>query len=178
MRSCSSISSTRRRWHASSNWEFRSQLQAQPGYGEAGRRADEAIRSGSGSTWFRTAPQTERPIRVGRPAGNGSGMRSSKIPRSSSTNTGRPLIGLHMHIGSVKSTMTICIVSVSMLDAVRRANRPPRQSGGRRALQPHRSGNQRSTSPRVPWHVNTTRLEAERITGSRMRLELEPGRYP
>jgi diaminopimelate decarboxylase len=91
---------------------------------------------------------------------------------------GLDLIGLHMHIGSGVDYAHLHLVCDSMLDAVRRANRPLRaiSAGGGLSL-PYRHGEPEIdiTEYHAAW--NKTRHEAERITGSQVRLELEPGRY-
>ncbi len=91
---------------------------------------------------------------------------------------GLSLIGLHMHIGSGVDYDHLHRVCESMLDAVRRANRPLQAiSAGGGLSVPYRSGEPEIDIAAYHAAWNTTRLEAERITGSRMRLELEPGRY-
>jgi diaminopimelate decarboxylase len=91
---------------------------------------------------------------------------------------GLSLIGLHMHIGSGVDYAHLHRVCDSMMDAVRRANRPllAISAGGGLSV-PHRPGEPEIDIAEYYAAWNKTRLEAERVTGSRIRLELEPGRY-
>lgn len=91
---------------------------------------------------------------------------------------GLSLIGLHMHIGSGVDYGHLHRVCDSMLDAVRRANRPLQAiSAGGGLSVPYRAGEPEIDIARYHAAWNRTRLEAERVTGNRIRLELEPGRY-
>lgn len=91
---------------------------------------------------------------------------------------GLSLIGLHMHIGSGVDYEHLHRVCDSMLDAVRRANRPllAISAGGGLSV-PHRPHEPEIDIAQYYATWNKTRLEAERITGGPIRLELEPGRY-
>ena len=91
---------------------------------------------------------------------------------------GLSLIGLHMHIGSGVDYAHLHGVCDSMLDAVRRANRPllAISAGGGLSV-PYRPYEPEIDIAQYHAAWNKTRLEAERITGSPIRLELEPGRY-
>lgn len=91
---------------------------------------------------------------------------------------GLSLIGLHMHIGSGVDYAHLHRVCDSMLDAVRRANRPLAaiSAGGGLSL-PYRAGEPEIDIAEYYEAWNRTRLEAETITGGPIRLELEPGRY-
>jgi diaminopimelate decarboxylase len=91
---------------------------------------------------------------------------------------GLSLIGLHMHIGSGADYAHLHRVCDSMLDAVRRANRPllAVSAGGGLSV-PYRPYEPEIDIAQYYAAWNKTRLEAERITGSPIRLELEPGRY-
>ncbi|MBB3590843.1 diaminopimelate decarboxylase [Rhizobium sp. BK529] len=91
---------------------------------------------------------------------------------------GLTLIGLHMHIGSGVDYRHLHRVCHSMLDAVRRANRPLKaiSAGGGLSL-PYRQGEPEIDIAEYYDAWNRTRLEAEKITGGPLRLELEPGRY-
>lgn len=91
---------------------------------------------------------------------------------------GLSLIGLHMHIGSGVDYAHLHRVCDSMLDAVRRANRPLAaiSAGGGLSL-PYRAGEPEIDIAEYYQAWNRTRLEAETITGGPIRLELEPGRY-
>lgn len=91
---------------------------------------------------------------------------------------GLSLVGLHMHIGSGVDYAHLHRVCESMLDAVRRANRPLAAiSAGGGLSVPYRPGEPEIDIAEYYAAWNKTRLEAEQITGSRIRLELEPGRY-
>ncbi|MDR3476091.1 MAG: diaminopimelate decarboxylase [Devosia sp.] len=91
---------------------------------------------------------------------------------------GLSLIGLHMHIGSGVDYAHLHRVCGTMLDAVRRADRPLSAiSAGGGLSVPYRSGEPEIDIAEYYAAWNQTRLEAERITGGRIRLELEPGRY-
>ena len=91
---------------------------------------------------------------------------------------GLSLIGLHMHIGSGVDYAHLHRVCDSMLDAVRRANRPllAISAGGGLSV-PYRPYEPEIDIAQYYAAWNKTRLEAERITGSPIQLELEPGRY-
>jgi len=91
---------------------------------------------------------------------------------------GLALIGLHMHIGSGADYAHLHQVCDSMLDAVRRANRPLSAiSAGGGLSVPYRSDDAEIDIAEYYAAWNRTRLEAERIAGNPIRLELEPGRY-
>jgi diaminopimelate decarboxylase len=91
---------------------------------------------------------------------------------------GLSLIGLHMHIGSGVDYTHLHRVCHSMLDAVRRASRPLSAiSAGGGLSVPYRVGEPEIDIAEYYAAWNKTRLEAESIAGSRIRLELEPGRY-
>jgi diaminopimelate decarboxylase len=91
---------------------------------------------------------------------------------------GLSLIGLHMHIGSAADYAHLHRVCDSMLDAVRRAGPPISAiSAGGGLSAPYRPGEPEIDIAEYYSAWNKTRLEAERITGSRIRLEIEPGRY-
>jgi diaminopimelate decarboxylase len=91
---------------------------------------------------------------------------------------GLSLIGLHMHIGSGVDYAHLHRVCDSMLDAVRRANRRlfAISAGGGLSI-PYRPYEPEIDIALYYAAWNKARLEAERITGSPIRLELEPGRY-
>jgi diaminopimelate decarboxylase len=91
---------------------------------------------------------------------------------------GLSLVGLHMHIGSGVDYAHLNRVCDSMLDAVRRAGRKLSAiSAGGGLSVPYRPGEPEIDIGAYHAAWNGTRAEAERITGSRIRLELEPGRY-
>lgn len=91
---------------------------------------------------------------------------------------GLSLVGLHMHIGSGVDYAHLHRVCDSMLDAVRRANRPLHAiSAGGGLSVPYRAGEPEIDIAEYHAAWNRTRQEAERITGGPIRLELEPGRY-
>jgi diaminopimelate decarboxylase len=88
------------------------------------------------------------------------------------------LVGLHMHIGSGVDYTHLHRVCESMLDAVRRLDRPIHAiSAGGGLSVPYRSGEPEVDVEKyyAAWHE--TRLEVERIVGNEIRLEMEPGRY-
>ncbi|WP_246132757.1 diaminopimelate decarboxylase [Devosia ginsengisoli] len=91
---------------------------------------------------------------------------------------GLTLVGLHMHIGSGVDYGHLHRVCDSMLDMVRRANRPLEAiSAGGGLSVPYRDGEPEIDIAEYHAAWNETRREAERITGGPIRLELEPGRY-
>lgn len=91
---------------------------------------------------------------------------------------GLRLVGLHMHIGSGVDYGHLHRVCDSMLDAVRRANRPlDAISAGGGLSVPYRPGEPEIDIAEYYAAWNKTRLDAEQITGGPIRLELEPGRY-
>ena len=91
---------------------------------------------------------------------------------------GLNLVGLHMHIGSGVDYGHLHRVCDSMLDAVRRANRPLHAiSAGGGLSVPYRAGEAEIDIAEYHAAWDAARREAERITGGPIRLELEPGRY-
>ncbi|GLQ08996.1 diaminopimelate decarboxylase [Devosia yakushimensis] len=91
---------------------------------------------------------------------------------------GLSVVGLHMHIGSGVDYGHLHRVCDSMLDAVRRANRPLHAiSAGGGLSVPYRAGEPEIDIAEYYAAWNKTRLAAEQITGGPLRLELEPGRY-
>jgi diaminopimelate decarboxylase len=91
---------------------------------------------------------------------------------------GLSLVGLHMHIGSGVDYRHLHRVCDSMLDAVRRAGRPLRAiSAGGGLSAPYRPGEPEIDVAEYHAAWNAARIEAERITGGKISLELEPGRY-
>ena len=91
---------------------------------------------------------------------------------------GLSLVGLHMHIGSGVDYAHLHRVCDSMLEAVRRASRPllAISAGGGLSV-PYRPHEAEIDIAQYHAAWNSTRLEAEQITGGPIRLELEPGRY-
>jgi diaminopimelate decarboxylase len=91
---------------------------------------------------------------------------------------GLSLVGLHMHIGSGVDYTHLHRVCDSMLDAVRRLDRPIHAiSAGGGLSVPYRSGEPEVDTGQYYAVWNETRLEVERIVGNKVRLEIEPGRY-
>jgi diaminopimelate decarboxylase len=91
---------------------------------------------------------------------------------------GLSLVGLHMHIGSGVDYQHLHRVRDSMLDAVRRLDRPIRAiSAGGGLTIPYRAGEPEVDTAQYYAAWNEARLEAERIVGHKIRLEIEPGRY-
>ena len=91
---------------------------------------------------------------------------------------GLSLVGLHMHIGSGVDYRHLHQVCDSMLDCVRRANRPLAAiSAGGGLSVPYRAGEPEIDIDQYHAAWNQARMEAERITGGKIRLELEPGRF-
>jgi diaminopimelate decarboxylase len=83
-----------------------------------------------------------------------------------------------MHIGSGVDYMHLHRVCDSMLDAVRRLDRPIHAiSAGGGLSVPYRSGEPEVDTGQYYAAWNETRLEVERIVGNKVRLEIEPGRY-
>lgn len=91
---------------------------------------------------------------------------------------GLTLQGLHMHIGSGVDYQHLHRVCDSMVDAVRRANRPLAaiSAGGGMSV-PYRAGEPEIDIAEYHAAWNKARKEAEAITGGPIRLELEPGRF-
>lgn len=88
------------------------------------------------------------------------------------------LIGLHMHIGSGVDYQHLHRVCDSMVDAVRRANRPLKAiSAGGGLSVPYRAGEPEIDIAEYYASWDKARQEAEAITGNKIRLELEPGRF-
>lgn len=91
---------------------------------------------------------------------------------------GLHLVGLHMHIGSGVDYIHLNRVCDSMLDAVRRLDRPIEAiSAGGGLTVPYQSGDAEIDADEYYKAWNTTRIEAEAIVGNKLRLEIEPGRY-
>ncbi|MFC0013092.1 diaminopimelate decarboxylase [Devosia nitrariae] len=91
---------------------------------------------------------------------------------------GLRLIGLHMHIGSGVDYTHLHRVCDSMLDAVRRLDRPIEAiSAGGGLSVPYRSGEPEVDTGQYYAVWNEARLEVERIVGNKVRLEIEPGRF-
>lgn len=91
---------------------------------------------------------------------------------------GLTLIGLHIHIGSGVDYGHLHRVCDSMLDMVRRANRPLQAiSAGGGLSVPYRDGEPEIDIAEYHAAWDRTRREAERLTGGPIRLELEPGRF-
>ncbi|WP_172125566.1 MULTISPECIES: diaminopimelate decarboxylase [unclassified Devosia] len=88
------------------------------------------------------------------------------------------LVGLHMHIGSGVDYQHLHRVCDSMVDAVRRANRPLQAiSAGGGLSVPYRAGEPEIDIAEYYASWDKAREQAEAITGSKLRLELEPGRF-
>ena len=88
------------------------------------------------------------------------------------------LVGLHMHIGSGVDYQHLHRVCDSMVDAVRRANRPLQAiSAGGGLSVPYRAGEPEIDIAEYYASWDKAREQAEAITGSTLRLELEPGRF-
>jgi diaminopimelate decarboxylase len=88
------------------------------------------------------------------------------------------LVGLHMHIGSGVDYMHLQRVCGSMLDAVRRLDRPIEAiSAGGGLSVPYRSGDSEVDTAQYYAAWDETRLDAELVVGDKVRLEIEPGRY-
>jgi diaminopimelate decarboxylase len=91
---------------------------------------------------------------------------------------GLTLVGLHMHIGSGVDYRHLHQVCDSMLESVRRANRPLAAiSAGGGLSVPYRAGEPEIDIKEYHAAWDRARIEAERITGGKIRLELEPGRF-
>ncbi|MBD8067072.1 diaminopimelate decarboxylase [Devosia sp. PTR5] len=91
---------------------------------------------------------------------------------------GLHLVGLHMHIGSGVDYQHLHRVCDSMVDAVRRTNRPIEAiSAGGGLSVPYRAGEPEIDTQEYFAAWDKARREAEAITGTRLRLELEPGRF-
>lgn len=91
---------------------------------------------------------------------------------------GLTLVGLHMHIGSGVDYQHLHRVCDSMVDAVRRANRPISAiSAGGGLSVPYRAGEPEIDIAAYHAAWDKARREAEALTGSPIRLELEPGRF-
>jgi diaminopimelate decarboxylase len=91
---------------------------------------------------------------------------------------GLSLVGLHMHIGSGVDYAHLHRVCDSMLDAVRRLNRPIHAiSAGGGLTVPYQSGEAEVDTGQYYAAWNETRREVERIVGGKVQLEIEPGRY-
>jgi diaminopimelate decarboxylase len=91
---------------------------------------------------------------------------------------GLELVGLHMHIGSGVDYSHLRRVSDSMLEAVRIADRPLQAiSAGGGLSVPYRPGEPEIDIAEYHAAWDEARRQAEAITGSSIRLELEPGRF-
>lgn len=91
---------------------------------------------------------------------------------------GLNLIGIHMHIGSGVDYAHLNRVCDSMLDIVRQLDLPIEAiSAGGGLTVPYQSGEPEIDTAQYYEAWNATRLEVERITAGRVRLEIEPGRY-
>jgi diaminopimelate decarboxylase len=91
---------------------------------------------------------------------------------------GLSLVGLHMHIGSGVDYAHLHQVCDSMLDAVRRAGRPLSAiSAGGGLSVPYRPGEPEIDIAEYHASWDRARREAEAMTGGKIRLELEPGRF-
>lgn len=91
---------------------------------------------------------------------------------------GLNLVGLHMHIGSGVDYGHLHRVCDSMLDAVRRADRPISAiSAGGGLSVPYAAGEPEINIGEYYASWDKARREAEQITGGKVRLELEPGRF-
>lgn len=91
---------------------------------------------------------------------------------------GLTLVGLHMHIGSGVDYQHLHRVCDSMVDAVRRANRPLAAiSAGGGLSVPYKAGEPEIDTAEYFAAWDKARKEAEVVTGSPLRLELEPGRF-
>lgn len=91
---------------------------------------------------------------------------------------GLTLVGLHMHIGSGVDYQHLHRVCDSMVDAVRRANRPLAAiSAGGGLSVPYKAGDPEIDTAEYYAAWDKARKEAEVITGGSLRLELEPGRF-
>lgn len=91
---------------------------------------------------------------------------------------GLTLVGLHMHIGSGVDYQHLHRVCDSMVDAVRRADRPmvAISAGGGLSV-PYRAGEPEIDIAEYHAAWDKARKEAEAIVGAPLRLELEPGRF-
>lgn len=91
---------------------------------------------------------------------------------------GLDLVGLHMHIGSGVDYEHLHRVCDSMVEAVRRANRPlDAISAGGGLSVPYRDGDPEIDIAEYHAAWDKARKDAEAITGGPLRLELEPGRF-
>lgn len=91
---------------------------------------------------------------------------------------GLTLVGLHMHIGSGVDYQHLHRVCDSMVDAVRRANRPLSAiSAGGGLSVPYKAGEPEIDIEEYHAAWDKARKEAEAIVGAPLRLELEPGRF-
>ncbi len=91
---------------------------------------------------------------------------------------GLHLVGLHMHIGSGVDYRHLHRVCDSMVDAVRRVGRPLEAiSAGGGLSVPYREGEPEIDIAEYHSAWDKARQEAEALTGGRIRLELEPGRF-
>lgn len=88
------------------------------------------------------------------------------------------LVGLHMHIGSGVDYQHLHRVCDSMVEAVRRANRPMTAiSAGGGLSVPYKAGEPEIDIAEYHAAWDKARKEAEVISGTPLRLELEPGRF-
>jgi diaminopimelate decarboxylase len=88
------------------------------------------------------------------------------------------LVGLHTHIGSGVDYTHLQKVCGSMVDAVRRLDRPIQAiSAGGGLSVPYRSGESEVDTGQYYAAWDETRRETELIAGAKVRLEIEPGRY-
>ena len=91
---------------------------------------------------------------------------------------GLTLVGLHMHIGSGVDYQHLHRVCDSMVDAVRRADRPLTAiSAGGGLSVPYKAGEPEIDTAEYYAAWDKARKQAEAITGGPLRLELEPGRF-
>ncbi len=92
---------------------------------------------------------------------------------------GLSLVGLHMHIGSGVDYTHLHRVCDSMLDAVRRLDRPLQAiSAGGGLSVPYRSGEPEIDTPQyfAAWNEDPA-ARPSGSSGGKVRLEIEPGRY-
>lgn len=91
---------------------------------------------------------------------------------------GLELVGLHMHIGSGVDYRHLHRVCDSMVDAVRRVGRPLQAiSAGGGLSVPYREGEPEIDIAEYHSAWDKARQDAEAVTGGKIRLELEPGRF-
>lgn len=91
---------------------------------------------------------------------------------------GLRLVGLHMHIGSGVDYRHLHRVCDSMVDAVRRVGRPLEAiSAGGGLSVPYRDGEPEIDIAEYHSAWDKARQQAEALTGDKIRLELEPGRF-